>query len=208
MLLVSLMTSPSPSNCSFFFLMIRRPPRSTLFPYTTLFRSGREDLRLHAGQMGHEVDDGASTRSVQELRGGPRSTHVLVAKDRRPGHRARSLGRRSDEALAVRVARPHTLPQDAQARTIGSPTRGAVMDEEMMDAAEEAGADAIGEAVAAEAIHEDAVEKAAEAAVLMETAEELAAEAVVEEAVAEELGDEALVDAVAADALASEAEGE
>src|SRR5256885_13267425 len=28
----------------FFFLMIRRPPRSTLFPYTTLFRS-REHLR-------------------------------------------------------------------------------------------------------------------------------------------------------------------
>src|SRR2546429_6743202 len=26
----------------FFFLMIRRPPRSTLFPYTTLFRSGNE----------------------------------------------------------------------------------------------------------------------------------------------------------------------
>src|SRR3712207_9004936 len=27
-------------SSSFFFLMIRRPPRSTLFPYTTLFRSG------------------------------------------------------------------------------------------------------------------------------------------------------------------------
>src|SRR5574337_1502435 len=27
--------------CFFFFLMIRRPPRSTLFPYTTLFRSTR-----------------------------------------------------------------------------------------------------------------------------------------------------------------------
>src|SRR5258708_23423321 len=27
------------SNLLFFFLMIRRPPRSTLFPYTTLFRS-------------------------------------------------------------------------------------------------------------------------------------------------------------------------
>src|SRR5471032_3569605 len=26
-------------GCGFFFLMIRRPPRSTLFPYTTLFRS-------------------------------------------------------------------------------------------------------------------------------------------------------------------------
>src|SRR5216683_3674313 len=29
----------------FFFLMIRRPPRSTLFPYTTLFRSRRRALR-------------------------------------------------------------------------------------------------------------------------------------------------------------------
>src|SRR2546422_4438183 len=29
----------SVSSYSFFFLMIRRPPRSTLFPYTTLFRS-------------------------------------------------------------------------------------------------------------------------------------------------------------------------
>ena len=28
-----------PIVCCFFFLMIRRPPRSTLFPYTTLFRS-------------------------------------------------------------------------------------------------------------------------------------------------------------------------
>src|SRR3712207_9078407 len=27
------------SSCCVFFLMIRRPPRSTLFPYTTLFRS-------------------------------------------------------------------------------------------------------------------------------------------------------------------------
>src|SRR6266705_4300937 len=30
---------------SFFFLMIRRPPRSTLFPYTTLFRSPRPPRR-------------------------------------------------------------------------------------------------------------------------------------------------------------------
>src|SRR3712207_7590894 len=28
----------------FFFLMIRRPPRSTLFPYTTLFRSLRREM--------------------------------------------------------------------------------------------------------------------------------------------------------------------
>src|SRR6266403_4617309 len=30
------------TNAFIFFLMIRRPPRSTLFPYTTLFRSGKE----------------------------------------------------------------------------------------------------------------------------------------------------------------------
>src|SRR6266567_8349288 len=30
-----------------FFLMIRRPPRSTLFPYTTLFRSGAELPGMH-----------------------------------------------------------------------------------------------------------------------------------------------------------------
>src|SRR5438874_7309359 len=31
---------------SFFFLMIRRPPRSTLFPYTTLFRSPRRNANF------------------------------------------------------------------------------------------------------------------------------------------------------------------
>src|SRR2546429_4610062 len=44
-----LLTSERGGSCSslqtitFFFLMIRRPPRSTLFPYTTLFRSMRKD---------------------------------------------------------------------------------------------------------------------------------------------------------------------
>src|SRR5258707_15090252 len=32
------------SSLFFFFLMIRRPPRSTLFPYTTLFRSNGNDV--------------------------------------------------------------------------------------------------------------------------------------------------------------------
>src|SRR3712207_7565016 len=42
----------------FFFLMIRRPPRSTLFPYTTLFRSGF-DGRL----AGDGLADGGHPRS-------------------------------------------------------------------------------------------------------------------------------------------------
>src|SRR3712207_8247204 len=33
-----------------FFLMIRRPPRSTLFPYTTLFRSYRAEHRDESGR--------------------------------------------------------------------------------------------------------------------------------------------------------------
>src|SRR5262245_66487760 len=44
------------ASCLFFFLMIRRPPRSTLFPYTTLFRSqggGGGGLRGH-GKASHE----------------------------------------------------------------------------------------------------------------------------------------------------------
>src|SRR2546430_11990857 len=54
----------------FFFLMIRRPPRSTLFPYTTLFRSLQRQLdaeiaaRHHQG-VGHLQDfceDRKSTR--------------------------------------------------------------------------------------------------------------------------------------------------
>src|SRR5256885_4064333 len=60
----------------FFFLMIRRPPRSTLFPYTTLFRSdqGREtlhlDLFLAPGDVGApagELIGGRSEEHTSEL---------------------------------------------------------------------------------------------------------------------------------------------
>src|SRR5438128_7173219 len=51
---------PSTAHCpscshSFFFLMIRRPPRSTLFPYTTLFRSGN-CRRLAVEKLGGRLD--------------------------------------------------------------------------------------------------------------------------------------------------------
>src|SRR5438094_10462296 len=47
----SIYSKSLPSFFTFFFLMIRRPPRSTLFPYTTLFRSvgellGRGDFAI------------------------------------------------------------------------------------------------------------------------------------------------------------------
>src|SRR5437588_8034477 len=46
----------------FFFLMIRRPPRSTLFPYTTLFRS---ELVLSAGNF-YQTNDSFSFGSHTE----------------------------------------------------------------------------------------------------------------------------------------------
>src|SRR3712207_7370681 len=39
----------------FFFLMIRRPPRSTLFPYTTLFRSDHVDVDLGVGEDAEDL---------------------------------------------------------------------------------------------------------------------------------------------------------
>src|SRR2546430_9700604 len=41
----------------FFFLMIRRPPRSTLFPYTTLFRSPKMSV-ASSGHYAHLVSSG------------------------------------------------------------------------------------------------------------------------------------------------------
>src|SRR2546427_2313532 len=50
----------------FFFLMIRRPPRSTLFPYTTLFRS-------HRARWGFSVRSGAALQPDRGLRAPPAS---------------------------------------------------------------------------------------------------------------------------------------
>src|SRR6266508_5793712 len=58
----------------FFFLMIRRPPRSTLFPYTTLFRSGdpTRDGRPGGGPMSQSLPpDRKSTRL--------NSSHVAIS---------------------------------------------------------------------------------------------------------------------------------
>src|SRR5436305_6992567 len=49
----------------FFFLMIRRPPRSTLFPYTTLFRSGADYVGLD--------------EFIQKIEGGWVDVDVIVA---------------------------------------------------------------------------------------------------------------------------------
>src|SRR2546421_7743953 len=50
----------------FFFLMIRRPPRSTLFPYTTLFRSPAHPLDApNAASAGHTMQSARSAAKTK-----------------------------------------------------------------------------------------------------------------------------------------------
>src|SRR5256885_11540041 len=74
---------------SFFFLMIRRPPRSTLFPYTTLFRSGR--------LLVQERDDDGHLGRVQPALGGLRSGFGCHAGSVPVGADPKPLRRRSEE---------------------------------------------------------------------------------------------------------------
>src|SRR5215475_15712289 len=70
---------------TFFFLMIRGPPRSTLFPYTTLFRPGRRSNRGDRRQLWRAHDAGG-----RDLLQRP---HPLLRGHRRnlqPGHLPRA----------------------------------------------------------------------------------------------------------------------
>src|SRR5204862_7876563 len=77
----SFLYQPPVSNCfhHFFFLMIRRPPRSTLFPYTTLFRSWVKNVKI-TGEIQHYdggVDIEYSTQDRKSTR--LNSSHVEIS---------------------------------------------------------------------------------------------------------------------------------
>src|SRR3712207_7101012 len=59
----------------FFFLMIRRPPRSTLFPYTTLFRSDEVDKQ--------KKGDTSSRQETSVAPAEDREKRQVVEKDRK-----------------------------------------------------------------------------------------------------------------------------
>src|SRR3712207_8713891 len=71
--------------CIFFFLMIRRPPRSTLFPYTTLFRS-RRLYSAAAGRFRQSGCLGPGGQCARPLRSGgrPRSEEHTSELQSRP----------------------------------------------------------------------------------------------------------------------------
>src|SRR2546422_6389663 len=70
----------------FFFLMIRRPPRSTLFPYTTLFRSqlrGGARVRREAAQDAAPVasTDAGASRQADDWREAPASVEATRSEE-------------------------------------------------------------------------------------------------------------------------------
>src|SRR2546425_7233749 len=80
--------------------MIRRPPRSTLFPYTTLFRSQSQQDRI--------VDDAAVRRGDEDVLALSHRALGQVARDEqvRLHHRARSEEHTSElQSLAYLVCR-------------------------------------------------------------------------------------------------------
>src|SRR5438132_9594463 len=119
-MLVVLYTSPnSPDSYllySFFFFMIRRPPRSTLFPYTTLFRSWANLLESSA--CGERWERAFSQRSPQDRKSTRlNSSHTVISyavfclkkkkKQKQPRRRAALEGRhRRWSSSSVAVRRP------------------------------------------------------------------------------------------------------
>src|SRR2546428_1717948 len=71
---------------SFFFLMIRRPPRSTLFPYTTLFRSATAMTRNRAmpaasSGMGRELTWRVESNPIETARSEEHTSELQSRSD-------------------------------------------------------------------------------------------------------------------------------
>src|SRR5260370_34073811 len=89
----------SHSACFFFFLMIRRPPRSTLFPYTTLFRSLL---------IGHTLDTNSHWIAKHLARLGWTLERVTQLRDSLDSIKSGVRGKSVDPVVAVSLDRKST----------------------------------------------------------------------------------------------------
>src|SRR5947207_8528480 len=98
---------------SFFFLRIRRPPRSTLFPYTTLFRSGPDRARPRSRDAVRQ-DQHRSARQEQPADVGPplqedrkstrlNSSHTVIS------YAVFCLKKKKNTKSMTRLSRPHAF---------------------------------------------------------------------------------------------------
>src|SRR5207248_11357269 len=100
---------------SFFFFMLRRPPRSTLFPYTTLFRSHCGWNRARSSWRNRPAETSADRKSTR-LNSSHRTISYAVfclkkkkkKKEMRGEVRDRSRATRRDEQRAVDAAAEYT----------------------------------------------------------------------------------------------------
>src|SRR3712207_6975393 len=88
----------------FFFLMIRRPPRSTLFPYTTLFRSPNPEkiLPSHLKRLAVIYVRQSTAQQVLNHEESTRLQYGLVS-------RAQALGWRSEEHTSELQSRQYLV---------------------------------------------------------------------------------------------------
>src|SRR6185312_403833 len=111
------------------FLMIRRPPRSTLFPYTTLFRSPRRGLARAAGRLaadeggaarGRRSGSGAARAEDTDGEGGGRARLPLAAPGARrpPAGRAPRLPGADREGVKRRIGRAAPFNERVPARRL------------------------------------------------------------------------------------------
>src|SRR5690349_22215474 len=102
--------SSSPPSFSLFFLMIRRPPRSTLFPYTTLFRS----------DVGMAIDQQRRTRVLdrrrQPLDGGDHAARVALAQPHRSEEHTSELQSRRDLVCRLLLEKKKTKRRSNRGR--------------------------------------------------------------------------------------------
>src|SRR5258708_18651276 len=97
----------------FFFLMIRRPPRSTLFPYTTLFRSAR--FLRNEGSMQRAIDGFESILARYADRKSTRlnSSHQIISYAvfclKKKNHKHKELSRRIASADVPIARRAYPL---------------------------------------------------------------------------------------------------
>src|SRR2546427_8654429 len=93
--------------CLFFFLMIRRPPRSTLFPYTTLFRSSSIERVIDEDHFGFAL----SILSKHARRG----LEILTDLIRRPAFRHEEIDKERALQLAAQESiKDQSLPYTFQ----------------------------------------------------------------------------------------------
>src|SRR3712207_5366149 len=94
--------------------MIRRPPRSTLFPYTTLFRSRHpddHDRQRHPDGVPQQQQLPARLGHVVPVDGGPAGRDLRLRQGTR--HRAGDGGEPAVSTVATRQAPPEVAPAPA-----------------------------------------------------------------------------------------------